>query len=106
MGHLSEFLVGMGICSSCGNNGHKVRYFSNFKGQEKIGKRSGCSDALKKNRFYALHSRSEQETSIDLVTVMLKIFTLDVYALLYPGATLSFVTPLVAKMFDTLPDIL
>ena len=37
---------------------------------------------------------------------MLKIFTLDVYVLLDPGATLSFVTPLVAKKFDVLPDIL
>ena len=36
---------------------------------------------------------------------MLKIFTIDVYALLDPGATLSFVTPLVDKKFDILPDI-
>ena len=37
---------------------------------------------------------------------MLKVFSIDVYALLDPGATLSFVTPLVAKKFDILPDIL
>ena len=64
------------------------------------------SDFPKKNRFYALHSRGEQETSPDVVTGMLKIFTLDVYVLLDPSATLSFVTPLVAKMFDILPNIL
>ena len=40
------------------------------------------------------------------MTDMLKVFSLDVYALLDPGATLSFVTPLVAKKFETLPDIL
>ena len=37
---------------------------------------------------------------------MLKVFSIDVYALHYPNATLSFVTPLVAKMFDILPVIL
>ena len=37
---------------------------------------------------------------------MLKVFFIDVYALLDPGATLSFVTPLVAKKFEILPDIL
>ena len=37
---------------------------------------------------------------------MLKVITIDAYALLDPGATLSFVTPFVAKKFDILPDIL
>ena len=37
---------------------------------------------------------------------MLKVFSIDVYALLDLGSTLSFVTPLVAKRFDTLPNIL
>ena len=31
---------------------------------------------------------------------LLKVFSIDVYALLDPGATLSFVTPLVDKKFD------
>ena len=34
------------------------------------------------------------------------IFTIDVYALLDPGATLSFVTPLEAMKFNVLPKIL
>ena len=37
---------------------------------------------------------------------MLKVFSIYVYALLDPGATLSFVTPLIANKFDILPDIL
>ena len=41
-----------------------------------------------------------------MVTGILKVFSIDVYVLLDPGATLSFVTPLVDKMFDILPDIL
>ena len=37
---------------------------------------------------------------------MLKVFSNDVYGLFDPGATLSFVTPIVAKKFDILLDIL
>ena len=64
------------------------------------------SDAPKKNRFYALRSRGEKDISLNVLIGRLKVFSLDVYALLDPGATLSFVTPLVAKKFETLPDIL
>ena len=41
-----------------------------------------------------------------MVTGMLQVFSLNVYDLLDPGATLSFDTPLVARKFDILPDIL
>ena len=37
---------------------------------------------------------------------MLKVLSIYVYALLDPGATLSFLTSPVAKKFDNLPDIL
>ena len=37
---------------------------------------------------------------------MLQVFSINVYALLSPGATLSIVTPLIAKKFLILPDIL
>ena len=39
----------------------------------------------------------------DIVTGMLKVFSLYVYALLDPGATLSFVTPPIANKFDIYP---
>ena len=80
-----------------------------MKSHEKVSgqsQASGSSNALKKNFFYALRSRGEQENSPDVVTGMLKVLSLDVYALLDPDATLSFVTPLVAKKFDILPDAL
>ncbi|MUG03694.1 hypothetical protein ECC01_22245 [Bacillus tequilensis] len=79
-----------------------------MKGQEKGGQAhgSGSNEASRKNHFYALLPRGEQETSPDVVTGMLKVFSIDVYALLDPGATLSFVTPLVDKKFEILPDIL
>ena len=59
-----------------------------------------------KNHFYTIQSRSDQESSRDVVTGMLKLFSFDVYGLLDRGATLSFVTPHVAMKFEILPDIL
>ena len=41
-----------------------------------------------------------------MVTSMFKLFSLDLYALIDPDTTLSFVTPLIAKRFKILPDIL
>ena len=46
------------------------------------------------------------EKSTDLVKGMLQVFSTSVYALLDPGSTLSFVTPLISLIFDTLPKIL
>ena len=37
---------------------------------------------------------------------MLQVFSLDVYALLYLGATLSFITPYISIKFDIFPNIL
>ena len=75
--------------------------FPNLKGQYKGSVQAQSSgfnvDALKKNPFYALQSRGEQETSPDVVTGILKVFSTNVYSLLDSGATLSFVTTLVAK---------
>ncbi|KAH0637918.1 hypothetical protein KY289_037833 [Solanum tuberosum] len=56
------------------------------------------------NRLYAITSRHEQENSPNVVTGMIKVFAFDVYALLDPGASLSFVTPYVANQFDVLPE--
>ena len=70
------------------------------------GKESFSNDASKKNHFYALRLRGDKETSPDVVTSIFKVFSVDIYALLYPSATISFVTPLVAIKFYILPDIL
>ena len=53
------------------------------------------SDAPKRNYFYDLFSRGEQEESPDVVTGMLQVLSIDGYGLLDPGAILSFVTPLI-----------
>ena len=64
-----------------------------MKGQNKSSgqAQSSCSsDAPKKNRFYALCSSGKQLTSPNVVTNMLKVFFVDVDALLDLGYTLSF----------------
>ena len=40
-----------------------------------------------------------------MVIGILKVFPIDLYALLDPDATLSFLTPLLGKMFDILLGI-
>ena len=45
-------------------------------------------------------------TSSNVVTAMLKVFSIDVYVLFDPSANLSFVTLLVDKNFYILPEIL
>lgn len=58
------------------------------------------------NRLYALPNHQELETSLYLVTGMLKVFVHDVYALLDPRSTLSYVTPYVVEMFGMCLEIL
>ena len=60
----------------------------------------------KKNRFYALSSRGERESFPDVVTDMLQVFSINIYALLDLGDTISYVTPLVYSKFDILSNIL
>ena len=96
-------------CFCCGKSIHKFRDCLNVRVQDKgSGKaqESGSNEASKKNCINALRSRVDQETHSYMVTCMFKVFSIDAYALLDPGATLSFVSPLIAKKFDILPDIL
>ena len=107
--HYGDCIKGTDDFFGCGKSRHKVRDCSNVRDQDKGSgqtQESGSNEAPKKYRFYALRSRGEQETSPHVVTGMLKVFSIDVYALLDPGATLSFFTPLVDNKFDILPDIL
>ena len=67
---------------------------------------SGISSVSpKKNRFYALKSRGNQEGSPNVITSMLQVFLINVYSFLDPGATLYFVNPLVDMKFDVLPNV-
>ena len=64
---------------------------------------AATAEPPKRNRFYALKGREEQEKSADVVTGMLQVFSTSVYALLDPGSTLSCVTHLLALTFEILP---
>ncbi|KAH0661387.1 hypothetical protein KY284_026318 [Solanum tuberosum] len=108
--HDGKCLAGTDGCYGCGKSGHKIRDFPVItdKGREgKLATPSGSgSHAPKQNHFYALQTRGEQESSPNVVTSMLKVFQLDVYALLDPSATLSFVMPYASMRFDVLINVL
>nr|XP_019069806.1 uncharacterized protein LOC109120449 [Solanum lycopersicum] len=95
-------------CYGCGKGGHMVKdcpnVISQVKGNGQSQPSGPSSVAQKRNCFYALKARGEQESSPDIVTGMLQVFSLNVYALLDPGATLSFVKTLVYRKFDVLSD--
>ena len=67
---------------------------------------TATTEPPKRNIFYALKGREEQEKCAELVTGTLHIFSFPVYALLDQGSTLSFVTPLEESKFDLIPKIL
>jgi len=107
--HYDYCLKGTDNCFGKGKDGNKVRYFPNVRGQYKGSGQyqvSGSSNSSKKNLLYALRSRVKQSTFPDVVNSMLKVFSIDVYAILDPEVTLLFFTPLVTKKFYLLHDIL
>ena len=77
-----------------GKLGTRFEISLTLKGQDMSVKpqASGSNKAPKKNHFYALISRGEQKNSPDVVTSTLNVFSINVYALLDPRDTLSFIT--------------
>ena len=86
------------------NNCSKLKCQDKDSGQDQA--RGSNVDRPKKIIFFVLRSRGEQETSPNVLTGMLKVYSIDIYSLLNTGYTLSFFTPLVAKKFYILLDIL
>lgn len=116
-----EFLAKQKGCFGCGKLGHRIRECSYAKqGNRDVlpltqansapvslghsalpqGASSGIAGSQCQNHFYALSSRQEQENSPDIVTGMLCVFNFDVYVLLDPESSFSYVTPLVAVNFE------
>ena len=56
--------------------------------------------------MYALIGRQDSETSPDVATGILSVSSHDVYALIDPGSTLSYVTPFVAGKFGVEPELI
>ncbi|XP_070025706.1 uncharacterized protein [Nicotiana sylvestris] len=63
------------------------------------GRGGTSSSSSPQSRIYALARRQDHESSPDVVTGILSISSYDVYALIDPGFTLSYITPLVAGKF-------
>ncbi|XP_015162431.1 uncharacterized protein [Solanum tuberosum] len=70
------------------------------------GRGRGFGSGVGPNRMYALVGHQDSEASPDVVTSTLSIFSYDVYGLIDPGSTLSYVTPFVAKKFGVEPELL
>ncbi|XP_070034817.1 uncharacterized protein [Nicotiana tomentosiformis] len=70
------------------------------------GRGRGSISGGHKNCSYALAGRQDQESSPDVVTGMLTIYSHDAYALIDPGSTLLCITPFITAKFDIVPKIL
>ncbi|XP_070004651.1 uncharacterized protein [Nicotiana sylvestris] len=66
--------------------------------------RGGTQSLGGPSQFYAMSGRQTAEASPDIVTGSLTVHSHDVYALIYPSSTLSYVTPYVAMKFGIEPD--
>ncbi|XP_070004209.1 uncharacterized protein [Nicotiana sylvestris] len=66
--------------------------------------RGGAQSSGGPCRFYAISDRQTAEASPDVVTGILTVQYHDVYALIDPGSTLSYVTPFVVMEFGIEPD--
>ena len=78
-----------------GNLGSKAQSSSVASPDRMVPRGATSSTGGGTNCLYAINSRQEQEDSPDVVTGMIQVFNFNVYALLDPGASLSFVTPYV-----------
>ncbi|XP_075101689.1 uncharacterized protein LOC142177123 [Nicotiana tabacum] len=75
----------------------------NSQAQQGCGASKSSNAGGGQNRLYALAGRQDTEARGDVVTKMLTVFTFDVYALMNPGSTLSYVTPYISKKFGIEP---
>ncbi|KAH0658259.1 hypothetical protein KY289_027007 [Solanum tuberosum] len=70
--HDSKCLAGMGVCYGCGKSGHQLKdcptRTENWREDKQTPQSGSNFDAPKKNRFYALQARRDQQSSPDVVT--------------------------------------
>ncbi|XP_070050629.1 uncharacterized protein [Nicotiana tomentosiformis] len=91
------------------NNGGNIAQSTNLvaphnsQAQQGRGEAKSGKAGIDRNHLYALAGRQDTEAHRDVVTCMLTVFTFDVYALMDPGSTLSYVTPYIAKKFGIEP---
>ena len=97
--HEGKCLVGMGNFYCCGMSFHMKRDFPirKYQGKENSQEQATVANpnTPKKNRFYDLKSRGDQDDSPDVFTNTFHGFSIHVNSSLDPGATLYFVTSFV-----------
>ncbi|KAH0729478.1 hypothetical protein KY289_000666 [Solanum tuberosum] len=104
--HPGECLAGKEGCFGCATPAGRPTQQGNSSGIGGGQHQNRLYALQRQNRLYALQARQDQEDSPDVVTGTLRVFDLDVYALLDPHATLSFVTPYIAVKFSISPETL
>ncbi|XP_047260772.1 uncharacterized protein LOC124894066 [Capsicum annuum] len=132
--HIGAFRMGTDVCYWCGMPGHVIKDCprrrrgdiaqptgsavassssvppSGRGEQFPIGRgrgiRGAASSSVAPNRTYALGTRQNLEASPDVVIGTLSIFSHKAYALIDPGSTLSYITPLVAGKLGRTPNLL
>ncbi|XP_070017574.1 uncharacterized protein [Nicotiana sylvestris] len=82
-----------------------ARGFQQLTGRSR-GRGAVPSSSGAQNRTYALVGRQDFESSSDVVTGILSVFSYDVYALIDLGSTLLYVTPFVANKFGFEPELI
>ena len=123
--HPGECLTRKEGCFGCGQSGHRLidRPFRQDQGGRNCSAQSTTSAATTSHqtqecnssstdigqhhiRLYEVQARQDKEGFPDVVICTLRVIDLDVYALLDPGATLSFVTTCIAVEFSVSPETL
>ncbi|XP_060192697.1 uncharacterized protein LOC132622171 [Lycium barbarum] len=130
--HWGQCRLGLEVCYSCGRPGHIMRDCPSVGGRGRTqpsGSVAGSSSSIcpmrpgshasvghgrgrgrvpsssgPQHHIYALAGRQDLEFSPDVVTGILSIFSHDVYALIDPGSTLSYVTPYIAGRLKAKPE--
>ena len=90
--HVVENLLVTSIFYGCGKGGHMVKDYLNVRSQGKGNSQTQSSvssfEDSKRNRLYSLKVKGEKEYSPDVMTGMLNVFSVNVYAFLDLGAIL------------------